>query len=95
MILRNSETARKQLNENTIQAKVERAATPYEKQAHGGRGVEHISMTGNGFSSQISPQDLSHMNSSKMNQHDYYFERRSSIEQADIDKMIKRNQGTG
>lgn len=42
----------------------------------------------------MSPQDFSHLNQSKFQgQNDY--DRRSSIERADIDKMIKKHQGSG
>ena len=55
-----------------------------------------MDLTGNGFSSQTSPQDMSYLNALNASKHptqDYYYERRSSIEQADIDKMIKKNRG--
>lgn len=51
--------------------------------------------TGNGFSSQNSPHNMSVMNMSRHpNDNFFNLERRSSIEQADINKMIRKNQGT-
>ena len=78
-----------------------RAGTPYNAlqmqprgAAYGLNNQEQImnqtGVTGQGFSSQMSPQDLSHLNQSRF-QGPADYDRRSSIERADIDKMIKKH----
>lgn len=79
----------------------QRSQTPYNMMLNN-RGhlliennLDHSHVTGNGFSSQISPQNLSVLNASKHPTVEMNYEQRSSIEQADIDKHIKRNMKQG